>query len=142
MLEREIAAGVPFSWFTADDAYGQKPGLRGWLEDQDIAYVMVTRRDDEVPSWLRATNRVDELIGRVRAGSNSASRGPRRAVAVPGPCTAAAATNCARPCGPSRASAGTRGPLVDVAPVEVATALAVGRAAGSWRAGRDGVRSC
>src|SRR4051795_6697711 len=28
MLERAIAAGVPFAWFTADELYGQNPGLR------------------------------------------------------------------------------------------------------------------
>ena len=40
MLERAVAAGVPFSWFTADEAYGQNPGLRDWLEEQQISYVM------------------------------------------------------------------------------------------------------
>src|SRR6266513_2833748 len=40
MLERAVAAGVPFSWFTADEAYGQNPGLRDWLEEQRIAYVI------------------------------------------------------------------------------------------------------
>ena len=48
MIERAVAAGVPFAWFTADEAYGQNPGLRAWLEEQDIAYVMATRCDDEV----------------------------------------------------------------------------------------------
>jgi hypothetical protein len=28
MLERAIAAGVPFSGFTADGAYAKNPGLR------------------------------------------------------------------------------------------------------------------
>ena len=40
MVGRAVAAGVPFSWFTADEAYGQNPGLRGWLEEQEISYVM------------------------------------------------------------------------------------------------------
>ncbi|TWH71068.1 DDE superfamily endonuclease [Micromonospora olivasterospora] len=84
MLERAITAGVPFSWFTADEAYGQNPGLRGWLEEQDIAYVMATRCDDEVPSGLHTTTRVDELIARVRAGAwqrlscGDGAHGPRR----------------------------------------------------------------
>ncbi len=84
MLERAIVAGVPFSWFTADEAYGQNPGLRDWLEDQDIAYVMATRRDDEVPSGLHTTTRVDELIARVRPGAwqrfscGDGAHGPRR----------------------------------------------------------------
>jgi SRSO17 transposase len=69
MLARAVAAGVPFAWFTADEAYGQNPGLRGWLEDQDIAYVMATRRDDEVPSGLHTTTRVDTLIAKLPAGA-------------------------------------------------------------------------
>ncbi|MFG2042185.1 IS701 family transposase [Dactylosporangium sp. NPDC048998] len=69
MLERAIAAGVPFAWFTADEAYGQNPGLRGWLEESDIPYVMATRCDDEVPSGLHTTSRVDALIAAVRAGA-------------------------------------------------------------------------
>src|SRR5258708_27893693 len=40
MLERAVAAGVPFAWFTAGEAYGQNPGLRDWLEEQPISYVM------------------------------------------------------------------------------------------------------
>ena len=40
MLERAVTAGVPFGWFTADEVYGQNPGLRDWLEDQQIGYVM------------------------------------------------------------------------------------------------------
>lgn len=69
MLQRAIAAGVPFAWFTADEAYGQNPGLRGWLEEQDIPYVMATRCVDEVASGLHTTTRVDQLIARVHAGA-------------------------------------------------------------------------
>jgi SRSO17 transposase len=69
MLERAIGAGVPFAWFTADEAYGQNPGLRGWLETSDIAYVMATRCDDEVVSGLHTTTRVDALVAKVRAGA-------------------------------------------------------------------------
>jgi SRSO17 transposase len=69
MLERAVAAGVPFAWFTADEAYGQNPGLRDWCEQNDIAYVMATRCDDEVPSGLHTCTRVDELIATVRPGA-------------------------------------------------------------------------
>jgi SRSO17 transposase len=69
MIERVLAAGVPFGWFTADEAYGQNPGLRGWLEQQDIAYVMATRSDDEVPAGLHTTSTVKDMIGAVRAGA-------------------------------------------------------------------------
>jgi SRSO17 transposase len=69
MLERAITAGVPFSWFTADEAYGQNPGLRTWLEKQDVAYVMATRRDDEVAAGLFTTTRMDALVAKVRPGA-------------------------------------------------------------------------
>lgn len=84
MLERAVEAQVLFSWFTADEAYGQNPRLRGWLEDRDIAYVMATRRDDEVPSGLHTTTGVGELIAKVRAGAwqrlscGDGAHGPRR----------------------------------------------------------------
>ena len=69
MLERAVEAKVPFAWFTADEAYGQHRGLREWCEQQDIHYVMATRKDHEVPSGLHTTTRADELITRVRAGA-------------------------------------------------------------------------
>ncbi|NES17359.1 MULTISPECIES: IS701 family transposase [Micromonospora] len=84
MLERAIAAGVPFAWFTADEAYGQNPGLRGWLQEQDVPYVMATRCDDEVASGLFTTTRVDQLVARVPAGAwtrlscGDGAHGPRR----------------------------------------------------------------
>jgi SRSO17 transposase len=67
MLERAVEAKVPFAWFTADEAYGQNRELREWCEQQDIHYVMATRKDHEVPSGLHTTTRIDQLIGKVRA---------------------------------------------------------------------------
>jgi SRSO17 transposase len=84
MLERARTAGVPFAWFTADELYGQNPGLRGWLEEQDIAYVMATRCDDEVASGLHTTTRVDVLIAKLpssawkRLSCGDGAHGPRR----------------------------------------------------------------
>jgi SRSO17 transposase len=69
MIERAVAAGVPFAWFTADEAFGQNPGLRGWLEEQDIAYVMATRSDDEVPAGLHTVSPVKDMIATIRAGA-------------------------------------------------------------------------
>jgi SRSO17 transposase len=82
MLERAAAAGVPFAWFAADEAYGQNPGLREWLEEQQVSYVMA------VPvSQLCATAagrlRADDLAARVPAGGwqvlscGDGSKGPR-----------------------------------------------------------------
>ncbi len=69
MLERAVGAKVPFAWFTGDEAYGQNRALREWCEEQDIAYVLATRKDHEVASGLHTSTRVDELIAKVRAGA-------------------------------------------------------------------------
>jgi SRSO17 transposase len=66
MLERAITASVPFSWVTADEAYGQVKYLRVWLEDHDAAYVLATRRNDTLitagPGFGFAEQRADALI--------------------------------------------------------------------------------
>jgi len=47
MLERLLTkhgrAAMP--WFTADEAYGDNPGLRDWLDEQDLNYVMAISCD-------------------------------------------------------------------------------------------------
>jgi SRSO17 transposase len=40
MIEAALAAGVPFAWFTADEEFGQNPGLCAWLERERLPYVM------------------------------------------------------------------------------------------------------
>jgi len=69
MIERAVDAAVPFGWFTADEAFGQNPGLRDWLQEQDIAYVMATRNDDEVPAGLHTVSPVKDMIGVIRPGA-------------------------------------------------------------------------
>jgi len=69
MIERAVEAGVPFAWFTADEAFGQNPGLRQWLQEQDIAYVMATRKDDEIPAGLHTTTPVKDMIAKIRSGA-------------------------------------------------------------------------
>jgi SRSO17 transposase len=69
MIERALAAQVPFAWFTADEAFGQNPGLRSWLQEQDIAYVMATRSDDEVPAGLHTLRAVKDMIAGIRAAA-------------------------------------------------------------------------
>ena len=48
LIDRALDAKAPFSWLTADEAYGQVKYLRVWLEDRDISYVLATRRNDDV----------------------------------------------------------------------------------------------
>jgi len=45
MIDAACAAGVPFSWFTADEEFGQNPGLREHLQNSDISYVMAVPKN-------------------------------------------------------------------------------------------------
>lgn len=69
MLERAFAAGVPFSWVTGDEAYGQAPYLRDWLEAQDAAYVLATKRNDTLTTSSGDKQRADELVTALAPGS-------------------------------------------------------------------------
>lgn len=40
MIESARAASIPFAWFTADEEFGQNPGLCAFLEDERLPYVM------------------------------------------------------------------------------------------------------
>jgi SRSO17 transposase len=52
MLNRAYQAEVltSGSWVTADEAYGQNPGLRDWLAAREIPFVLATRNDDLLTS--------------------------------------------------------------------------------------------
>jgi len=76
MIERAMAAGVPFSWVTADEVYGQNTGLRDWLEDHEVSYVLAVPR-----SFTAAT-----AAGQIRAADLAAR------VPLPGGSRSAAAT--------------------------------------------------
>src|ERR1700733_4706930 len=44
MIERAVAAGIPFGWVTADEAYGDNGPLRARLEERGLAYVLAVAR--------------------------------------------------------------------------------------------------
>src|SRR5262249_44313457 len=50
MLQRAFEAGVPAAWVSGDSVYGDDRRLRGWLEEQDQAYVMAGSGEEDV--WL------------------------------------------------------------------------------------------
>jgi SRSO17 transposase len=65
MIERAIAAGVPFGWFAADEAYGDNGKLRTWLEECQVRYVLAVSRDHRVPAGAARTLRADALAARL-----------------------------------------------------------------------------
>ena len=68
MLERALAAGVPFTYFLADEAYGQCRTLRAWLEERQVRYVLAVPKDEVVPL----------PDGRTRQPANCTRSCPRR----------------------------------------------------------------
>jgi SRSO17 transposase len=82
MISRAIAAGVPFAWFTADEAYGQAKWLQAWLEEQDVSYVMAIRRSGTF-TMPAGEQRADDLIAAVPArawqkiSAGAGAHGPR-----------------------------------------------------------------
>ncbi|MGH3164844.1 MAG: IS701 family transposase [Trebonia sp.] len=82
MIARAVAAGVPFAWFTADEAYGQAKWLQAWLEDRDIWYVMAIRCSDTL-TMPEGERRADTLIAAVpsrawqKISAGAGAHGPR-----------------------------------------------------------------
>jgi SRSO17 transposase len=64
MIEAALGAGVPFAWFTADEEFGQNPGLCDYLQTSRIPYVMA------VPKTARFTDAAER-----RSSSTHSRRG-------------------------------------------------------------------
>jgi SRSO17 transposase len=62
MLADAIAAGVVFSYFTADSGYGRDPALRGFCHDHDVAYVMAVPVDLPLISSRGQATRSNDLV--------------------------------------------------------------------------------
>ena len=82
MIERAVQAGVPFSWVAGDEVCGGNPGLRGWLETEQISYVLAVACDETIITGA-GTRRAGELAALVPAGAwqriscADGSKGPR-----------------------------------------------------------------
>ncbi|WDO11335.1 IS701 family transposase (plasmid) [Streptomyces murinus] len=61
MVTRCLAAGLPASWVTADEAYGQEWKFRRLLEELGVGYVVAVPKSQQVKS-LAGFWRIDELI--------------------------------------------------------------------------------
>jgi SRSO17 transposase len=84
MIERAVTAGVPFGWVTGDEVYGGNPGLRSWLEDQQIAYVLAVACDEQVIITAEGRKKRADALARLvpggawqRLSCADGSKGPR-----------------------------------------------------------------
>jgi SRSO17 transposase len=83
MLDRAFAAGAPFGWVTADEAYGQVKYLRVWLEERDAAHVLATKRNDTLITTGGGERRADALVAALpprawrRLSVGAGAHGPR-----------------------------------------------------------------
>ncbi|MFJ9382122.1 IS701 family transposase, partial [Streptomyces sp. NPDC101455] len=76
MINRAVAAGVPFSWFVADEEFGQNRILRGYLEAEGVSYCMAVPKSTDVNTAGITTNpdtptRLDNLASHLRRGEFS-----------------------------------------------------------------------
>ncbi|WP_453832668.1 IS701 family transposase [Streptosporangium saharense] len=64
MINRAIAAAVPFAWVTADEAYGDNGPLRRFLEEQQLSYVLAVARHHQITTRVGKV-RADALAARL-----------------------------------------------------------------------------
>jgi SRSO17 transposase len=66
MIQRALDARIPFAWFTADEEFGQNPGLRGFLEKNGIPYVMAIPKNTMITTRQDRTQTIEETARKVR----------------------------------------------------------------------------
>jgi SRSO17 transposase len=66
MIESARTAGVPFAWFTADEEFGQNPGLRNYLETHQIPYVMAVPKTTQFTDTTGRVVEFHHLAGQLR----------------------------------------------------------------------------
>jgi SRSO17 transposase len=82
MIQRAHAAKMPFGWVSGDEAFGQDPKLRGWLEAEQIAYVLAVGSSHRLPTAagpMRA-DALAELVPKAaweRISCGNGAKGPR-----------------------------------------------------------------
>lgn len=61
MIERAVAAQVPFAWIAADEVYGDNRSLRVWLEQNDLHFVLAVRSNQHVWTERMRQETVEQL---------------------------------------------------------------------------------
>jgi SRSO17 transposase len=65
MIDAARTAGVPFAWFTADEEFGQNPGLRADLETAGISYVMAVPKNTPVADTAGRDTEIQHLANKL-----------------------------------------------------------------------------
>lgn len=65
MIDAAVAAGVPFAWFTADEEFGQNPGLRDHLQSAGISYVMAVPKNTTFTDTTGSEIQLDRLAPKI-----------------------------------------------------------------------------
>ncbi|GHI33372.1 hypothetical protein Sdagh_51020 [Streptomyces daghestanicus] len=82
IVRRCLAAGLPATWVTADEAYGQDWHFRRLLEQLDVGYVVAVPKSQQIKS-LAGIWRIDQLIEDApadawqRTSCGDGAKGPR-----------------------------------------------------------------
>lgn len=66
MIRAARATGMPFAWFTADEEFGQNPGLCDHLEESRIPYVMAVPKSTQFTDTAGKVVQVDKLAPQLR----------------------------------------------------------------------------
>ena len=69
MIRAARAAGMPFAWFTADEEFGQNPGLCDYLETSQIPYVMAVPKNTPFTDPTGQITQIDTIAQRLRRNS-------------------------------------------------------------------------
>jgi SRSO17 transposase len=65
MIEAAVGAQMPFAYFTADEEFGQNPGLCDYLERNKIPYVMGVPKTTQFTDTTGGTVQFDKLAARL-----------------------------------------------------------------------------
>jgi len=69
MIKRCVQAGLLFRWFTADEEFGQNPGLRAYLEDAGTGYVMAIPKTTEFTDTTGRTVEIKNIPPQLPPGT-------------------------------------------------------------------------
>jgi SRSO17 transposase len=83
MIERAVAAKMPFAWITGDEVYGDDRRLRIWLEQEDLHYVLAVASNQYVWPDMQGESTVARLVEATpqlqwqRLSAGAGAKGPR-----------------------------------------------------------------